>query len=166
MSNFEEAFHVVLIREGGLVDDHSDPGGITKYGISLRWLQTVQPDAMPSTIINLTVTQAQNLYKTYFWHYDAIRDQGVAAKVFDMAVNLGPSSAHKVAQTASGTFPDGILGPKSILAINSSPRAALLQHIRSLEASHYESIVSVHPEDTKFLKGWLRRAQDEDGLIV
>ena len=41
MSLFELAIPVVLKHEGIMSDDGEDPGGITHYGISLRFLKTL-----------------------------------------------------------------------------------------------------------------------------
>lgn len=39
MRPFEDFVKVILKHEGGYVDHPNDPGGATKYGISLRFLQ-------------------------------------------------------------------------------------------------------------------------------
>ena len=50
--SFAQAFEMVIGHEGGLVDNHADPGGLTKYGISQR--------SYPGEDIrNLTLERAQ-----------------------------------------------------------------------------------------------------------
>ena len=164
MSEFLLAIPTVLRREGGLVDDPNDAGGITNFGISLRWLQTVEPYATADTVRNMTVEEATRLYSVYWWDhygYGRILDQAVATKVFDTAVNCGPKTAHKIAQEASGATPDGCLGPESIKAINAYPNASLLLHrLQDLQAAYYLRVEAEHPNDEKFALNWRNRAYD------
>lgn len=40
MPNLFDTAHAFTARwEGGLTDHPADPGGLTKYGVSLRWVQ-------------------------------------------------------------------------------------------------------------------------------
>jgi lysozyme family protein len=157
LSDFSLAIPIILRREGGYVWDAADAGGETNFGISRR----SYPDL---DIKNLTSADASAIYKRDWWDaygYGRILAQAVGTKVLDMAVNLGSRSAHRIAQTASGCVADGILASGSISAINASPSISLLQSMQNLEASHYEAIVEAHPEDQKFLNGWLARAYDK-----
>ena len=84
MSNFDRAFTLVVGIEGGLVDDPSDPGGLTKFGISKR----AYPDV---DIRNLTLDQAKAIYLRDYWnsHKLDLLEYGKALLVFDCAVNGG-----------------------------------------------------------------------------
>ena len=44
MSHFDTAIKKVLKHEGGYVDHKNDPGGATKYGISLRFIRQSNTD--------------------------------------------------------------------------------------------------------------------------
>ena len=44
MSHFDTAIKKVLKHEGGYVDHKNDPGGATKYGISLRFIKQSNTD--------------------------------------------------------------------------------------------------------------------------
>lgn len=162
MSHFDRAMQTVLHHEGGYVDDPHDAGGATKYGISLRWLKTVDKNADKSIIKNLTLGTAVKLYKTHWWDrydYDRINNEQVATKIFDLAVNMGATQAHKLAQravraaTGRVLVEDGILGSKSIAAINSANPDILLAALRSEAACYYRSL-----NQPRFLNGWLNRA--------
>ena len=39
MSDFESAIPTILRHEGKFEQNAADPGGVTNYGISLRWLK-------------------------------------------------------------------------------------------------------------------------------
>jgi lysozyme family protein len=155
-SSFDLAIPTILRREGGYVWDASDAGGETNFGISKRSYPNLD-------IKNLTSADASAIYKRDWWDifgYGRILEQRIATKILDMAVNLGSRMAHKVAQEAAGCTVDGVLGPESIKALNDAQAAPLLCRIQDLQAVRYRNIVSDHPEDAKFLAGWLARAYD------
>lgn len=160
--NFQTAILVVLRHEGGYVNDKDDAGGETKYGISKR--------AYPNLdIANLTVDQATQIYYRDWWvhfDYNQITDCSLATKLFDSAVNLGASRANKLLQRCLNVngFPnmvdDGQFGPVTIKAINSCDATTILSAFRQAQANYYQAVVKVHPEDQKFLNGWLARAAE------
>ena len=94
---FEEAVKVILEHEGGLENNTlRDPGSVTQWGISLRFLQSIGLDINHDGRVNaddvrdLTLTDAKAIYRKYWWdkyHYEAIEDNKVVAKIFDLAVN-------------------------------------------------------------------------------
>ncbi|MEO1035235.1 MAG: glycosyl hydrolase 108 family protein [Pseudomonadota bacterium] len=175
MANFRPAFDALIAKEGGYVDHPNDPGGATKYGISLRWLLTVDPkdaDVDDDGIVSvadiraMTLTHAAALYLKYWWkeyRYGDIDEQDVATRIFSMSVNMGAEQAHKLVQralTAAGqpVKVDGILGPASRAAIARANPWALIAAIRSEQAGYYRLIARVNPKLRSFLRGWLRRA--------
>src|SRR5690606_35419583 len=156
---FLRAVEVVLEHEGGYVNDPRDPGGETKYGISKR----SYPDL---NISSLTRGDAIAIYYRDWWKrygYDRLQDDAVATKVFDMAVNMGASTAHRLLQEALvflgyDIAVDGIIGPQTIGAANRADPRRLLQVLRWLAAHHYYRIAAQRPQSRAFLLGWLRRA--------
>lgn len=116
MSTFAAAIPHILEHEvgsqwrtGGLTDDPDDPGGPTKWGISLRfaraelardsdgdgWLDgdiDHDGDVDADDIRQLPRDFAEEAYRRCWWDrycYGVIEDQDVATKVFDIAVNMG-----------------------------------------------------------------------------
>lgn len=191
MSNFEYAIPIVLKHEGGFVNNKHDPGRETNYGISLRWLESLPDlegdidndgDVDADDIKAMTVTQAKAFYKKHWWKkfkYEQITNAGVAAKVFDMSVNMGGGQAHKLVQRSLRAVgleieDDGILGPVSFRSINAATPTFLIPAIRCTQAGFYYSLVmrnaalrkngvlkpdgSEYEDFSVFLKGWLRRA--------
>lgn len=163
---WSDAIAKTLAHEGGLVNHPNDPGGITNYGISLRWLKTVQPNATADTIRALTRDQAADLYRRHWWEpngYDKLPPL-IGAKVFDLAVNMGASHAHRCLQRAIRAAPgtalvdDGILGPKTREAAEACDQAALLAALRSEAAGRYRMLAEVNDKLRVFLTGWLNRA--------
>ena len=165
--SFERAIAVTLSHEGGFVDHPSDPGGATKYGISLRFLQDLgvdidrDGDVDADDIRDLTIDQAKMLYFQRFWsryNYGSFPSHEVAAKVFDLSVNMGPRQAHKLLQRAMRACgahleDDGILGPITRSKLSRVDENCLLSALRSEAAGFYRYLR--RPE---FEKGWLRRA--------
>lgn len=161
MAQFEQAIGGLLEHEGGYVDDPQDSGGATNWGISTRWLKE---NGMGSVDVkSLTREEASELYKLHFWSYTGVENQAVANKLLDMAVNLGIQTAHILLQNAlnrlgKGLIVDGILGPKTLKAVNSVAAADLLRELRAEQALRYVRIVLANPTQAKFINGWIRRA--------
>jgi len=156
---FLRAVEVVLEHEGGYVHDPRDPGGETKWGISRRSYPELD-------IANLTREDVIAIYYRDWWQrygYDRLQDDAVATKLLDMAVNMGPATAHRLLQEAlvflgSPVDVDGILGPQTIGAANKADPKRLLQVLRWMAAHHYYRIADQRPQSRAFLLGWLRRA--------
>ena len=156
---FLQAVEVVLAHEGGYVNDPRDPGGETKYGISKRSYPELD-------IARLTCEDAIAIYYRDWWQrygYGRLQDEAVATKIFDMAVNMGPVTAHRLLQEALvflgyDIAVDGIIGPQTIAAANKADPMRLLQVLRWMAAHHYYRIADQRPQSRAFLVGWLRRA--------
>ncbi len=181
MASLEIALPTVFLHEGRYVDRKSDPGGATNYGISLRFLVTtgdLDHDGWIDGDINqdgkvdiedikaMAEKDAAKLYNQYFWrpnNYDEITAESIATKIFDLAINIGSRAANKCAQRAVRACKgklliedDGIIGAKSIEAINSINHIILLPAIRSEAAGYYRQIKYKGSSD--YIKGWLNRA--------
>lgn len=155
---FEAAIGPLIAREGGYVDNPDDSGGPTKYGIS----QLSYPGL---NIKDLTLDQAADIYKKDYWdRLDLDRlPAAVAAKVFDVAVNMGLTHGVVVLQRALRAcgFPveeDGILGGITARTAAMPIQAVLLAAMRSETAGIYRMIARTNPDEEVFLDGWLRRA--------
>lgn len=173
MSKFEDAIDQTLKNEGGLSNNKNDPGGITKYGISLRFLKECGIDinndgAIDSKdVVNLTVPQAVKLYKLYFWEKSKIfliDNQVLANKVFDLSVNMGGKQAIKLLQEALNMHvtpqlvKDGIIGQNTLKAIDNISMHVLMGDYILCAKLFYEQLVAQKPNLQIFLDGWLRRA--------
>ncbi len=157
---FEQALRFVFRWEGGLSDDVYDNGGITKYGVSIKFLQSIDPKATEDTIRNLTKEEAKQLFYEHFWipcRCDLL-PANVAIAVFDTAVNCGAPKAIKLLQSAlGGLIIDGIIGEATIKAIKEANEELLLSSYLYHRRQFYMNIVAKHPKQKMFLKGWLNR---------
>lgn len=171
-ARFEDAIEEVLENEGGFANHGSDPGGVTQFGVSLRFLRSRgididgDGDSDADDVLALDRAQARQLYLTHFWNrggYGRLDDQRVATKLFDLSVNMGDSQAHRLFQRAlraagRDVVEDGVLGPESVGAANATPSDVLLAALRSEAAGFYRALVAGKPGLGVFLRGWLRRA--------
>lgn len=158
---FDKAFEILLKHEGGYVLDERDSGGETKYGIS----KATYPKLKIST---LTQDEAKKIYYKDFWLANKcnLMPPSVATKYFDICVNTGAKQATKILQRAiraTGTqlVEDGILGPKTLGALQDVPPTDEKQFVsamRSEAACFYKMLVSQDQSKRFFLRGWLTRA--------
>lgn len=120
MDNFERAFELVVGIEAGYVNDPTDPGGETKFGISKRAYPNVD-------IANLTLDDAKAIYVRDYWAACACGQLRwpLCLFVFDMAVNQGQPAARVMLQRALGVDADGIVGPVTLAAANKMDDEAL-----------------------------------------
>ncbi len=140
MSDFNLAIPYVLQHEGGFVDNPSDPGGATQFGISLRFLQQIKANVTSNDIRKLSQSDAIEIYQREWWQryqYATIHSQQLATKVFDLAVNMGAHQAHiclqRAMRAANGysLIEDGLLGPQSFHLINTVNPDILLAAFKS-----------------------------------
>ena len=153
----QEFFEIVnhtLEEEGGYVNDPTDKGGETNFGISKR--------AYPNLdIFNLTEDDAIDIYWKDYW----VRGKcdKVPSKLqpiyFDMCVNFGISGAIKVLQATANSKGanievDGKIGPNTIKAIKNLS----LERVRAFRVLKFAKIVIANPKQMKFWYGWYRRS--------
>jgi lysozyme family protein len=150
-TNFKKALNAVLVFEGGYVNDPSDPGGETKFGISRR----SYPDL---DIKKLTKKTAGEVYRPDYW--DACRCDdlpgGVDLIVFDTAVNQGPRFAVRSLQTAAGVTVDGLIGPQTLGAANDFQGGAGSDLVCEIAAIRGERYAKTKNFD-RYGHGWMRR---------
>jgi type VI secretion system secreted protein VgrG len=175
MSHFDEAIKVILHHEGGLADNKNDPGGITVYGISLRFLESHAIDIdgdgdTDADDIRALIAQPElaiKLYHDVIWGvggFDRFLNFYVATKLFDIDVNAGPKRANTIAQEAANLcgarlMVDGAIGPKSVEAINAIDPFTYVEAVKRKQAAFYRDLAMRKPSLAEFLPGWLKRAQ-------
>lgn len=178
MSQFEAAVDYVLSREGGLSENPNDTGGITNFGISLRFVREIATERLrrygifepvgEQTIRDLTIDQAKFIYRGEFWDeapFQDIEEQTLCNYLFDMCINFGVHQAIKLAQRAICAAAidrkllraDGIMGDSTIGFLNSFG-ASLLPILVSQRAAFYRLLTEMYPKQKPNLDGWLNRA--------
>jgi lysozyme family protein len=156
---FNLAIKEVFENEGGYVNNKYDRGGETKFGISKRSYPNLD-------IANLTLNSAKAIYYKDFWaseRYEEINDINIVCKLFDLAINMGANTAFRLIQralraTGIKVVEDGILGNKTVEAINAVDPTDLLAALKSEAAGFYRILADDNSTQTRFLNGWLNRA--------
>jgi lysozyme family protein len=159
-STYDEALRRLLAHEGGYTDHPSDPGGPTKYGITIHdYRKHVMPGATAADVKAMTLAAAKSIYRTKYW--DAQRcDElpvGVDYSVFDYGVNSGIGRAGKVLRRICG-LPDRthIVDDEVLTAVRSRDPAMLVRAIND-ERLAFLKRLKTWPV---FGKGWGRRVAE------
>jgi len=174
---FLSAVKVVLRHEGRFSENKNDAGGATMYGISLRFLKAARMDINLdgdidiNDILALTREDAKAIYKEHWWDryfYEDISSARIAAKIFSLSINMGAKQAHKIVQSAANSLGyrlsrDGILGSKSLFAINAYTKLNednLIATINKYAKEFYYNLAENNPSLYVFLQGWINRVND------
>lgn len=180
MADFFFAHRFSAKWEGGLTNHPNDPGGITNYGVSLRWLKTLgldlgdidrDGDIDADDIRSLTPQKAAELFRQKFW--DAFRlselPQISAAAHYDCVMNAGPRQATLLTQRACNHFvgpygerlsEDGIFGPKTRTFLMRWTTKSLVMRMIALREQYYRDLCASKAKYRPFQKGWLNRCAD------
>lgn len=147
------AIDLILRLEGGptITNDPRDPGGLTKFGISL----SANPELGREGILTLDLERARAIYKKKYW--DVIQGDelpiDIAICVFDCAVNQGPGTARMLLQEALRVKIDGIMGPITLNSIKTTNKEDLVSTFMQLRQFRY----SKSEKFNIYGKGWSRR---------
>lgn len=146
--DFDSAFRRLIGHEGGYSNDPRDPGGETKFGISRR--------SYPGEdIAGMTLERAKEMYLRDFWGpagCDAV-PHGIKFDLFDMAVNSGVKPAIRTLQRACGELQDGIIGPRTLQAVQSMPDSRIVARFNGARLEFMAGL----PAWSDFGRGWARR---------
>ena len=169
MANFEQFANRLLRLEGGFVNNPSDKGGPTKYGVILStWKQygydkDRDGDIDVEDLKKITTDDAKQIAKKIFWDFfkaDQIKNQSVAEIIVDWAYNSGRVVAAKKVQQILKVPVDGDFGRITLQAINKANQASLFEAIKASRAQYYQKIVENNPSQLIFLRGWMNRLND------
>jgi len=157
--NWDKSFEMVLAHEGGYVNDPRDPGGRTNLGVTQRaWEAWLVRTVTEADMRKLTPAAVKPFYKAMYW--DKIKgDQlpaGVDYAAYDLAVNSGVGRAAKYLQQIAGVTADGVIGPKSVDAINACDPKQTVQALCDMRLDFLKRL----PTFETFGKGWSRRVAE------
>lgn len=111
---------------------------------------------------NATVRETvEAFYKKEFWdkaRLDDVYSQQIANEIFIAGVNMGMKKAITMAQRLVGVSTDGVVGPKTLAAINKFDDTVFDEVYDQLENEHYDSIIANNPSKKIYAKGWRNRA--------
>lgn len=154
----------ILKWEGGFVDDPDDLGGATNRGVTIGTYATYckkkgYPAPTVERLKNLSEKDWAEILKTMYWDRwkaDEIKSQSVANILVDWVWASGVNGI-KIPQKVLGVTADGIVGAKTLAALNARNPKELFEEIREARVQFIEDICRKRPANNKFKKGWLNR---------
>lgn len=166
----------IIKVEGGYVNDPSDSGGETCWGITVA---TARAAGYKGNMKDLSKQQAYDIYYNQYVvapGFDKVLtlSEKIAAELVDTGVNMGVSIAGKFLQQSLNAlndqatqYPDlvvdGGIGKASISALQAflAKRGAdgegvMLRALNALQGARYISIAEASPKNERFVYGWLK----------
>ena len=178
MKTFDELFDGVIIHEGYYANVTGDRGGETYMGVARNlhpdWKGWEIIDAYKqefgrikhnSKINNIELTQlVKEFYKMKFYQacrIKSIHNGSLQEIIFDWCVNSGRWGSRGIQRVLTQYFDqdlkfDGIIGKKTITAINNCVPRTLFDAIKIARIRYYHTIAK-KGQNHRFLKGWLKR---------
>lgn len=149
---FDEAFDRLMQNEGGYVNHPSDPAGETMWGVTKA---VARENGYTGDMSSLPKALAKQIaHKDYWLPCGADKyDGAIGYQVFDAAYNHGIKRAVKFLQRATGSSDDGIVGPKTIAAVNAMPVSDVIMKFNAERLQFYTDLNTWG----SFGKGWARR---------
>lgn len=178
MKSVEQLAQAIVAREGGFVNDHDDPGGATKYGVTIHTLRRLRAPAPVSVadVRALTQAQAVQIYIAHYFLEPRISElpQALWPTVFDMQVNAGANAVRILQRLLNDMgfqlVVDGAIGPRTIAAARAGfdmAPAHLVDAYGIARRNYYYNLGDQRPASRKFARrrdggkgGWILRAEE------
>lgn len=181
MQTIEEVAAGIVAREGGFVNDRDDPGGATKYGVTIGTLRGLGRDVNGDGKVDvadvkaLTHNDARDIFIEHYFYKPKIDKLPAIlhATVFDMQVNAGSNAVkilqRLISQMGFTCVDDGLVGPQTIAATGQAAEAAP-RHLADAYAiarrNYYYALGDARPASRKYARrndggkgGWITRAE-------
>ena len=182
MQSVSDIADAILAREGGYVNDPDDPGGATKWGVTVHTMRRLGLDLTDDGRVDardvqrLSKDQAKRIFIREYFEAPGIAQlpRALHATVFDMQVNAG-NNAVKILQRLLGKMGfavsvDGRIGPNTIAASTRAARAAP-NHIADAygieRRNYYYALADRRAASRKYARrrnggkgGWITRAEE------
>ncbi|MEX0287300.1 MAG: holin-associated N-acetylmuramidase [Paracoccaceae bacterium] len=182
MQTVREIAEEIVAREGGYVNDPDDPGGATKYGVTIHTMQRLGLDLTGDGQVGvadvkaLTRAQAVDIFVAHYFERPRIArlPNAIQPSVFDMYVNAG-GNAVKILQRLLRDMGfdisvDGAIGPQTIGAAEAAARpnpVALRDAYGVARRNYYFRLADRRAASRKYARtraggkgGWIRRAEE------
>lgn len=186
MADVKKLSPLVSRWEGGFVNDNTDKGGATNMGITLKTWQSIgydkdgDGDIDANDVRLLTRDDFHPVLKQYWnrWRGDYIKNQSIANILVDWVWTSGKWGVI-IPQRLLGLSDDGIVGTKTLSAVNSADPKEFFNKVFQAKKSFFEDIAenSLKAYEKKiqrkatqkekleftqyrFLDGWLNRLGD------
>lgn len=161
MAKYKILKPIILKNEGGYAGN-IDGQICTMKGITLAAFRKYFGKTKScNDLRNISDSQWDTVFINGYWNRwlgDKIKSQSIANLLVDWVWGSGVYGI-KYPQQVLGVTADGVVGPKTINAINNYPnQKELFQKLWDRRKKHFESVAQGNKK--KFLKGWLNRLND------
>ncbi len=154
-------------RRKGFSNDPDDAGGATMCGITIatykRYCKTKgKQEPTVAQLKAITLTEWLDILRAFYWNKmkaDQINNQSIANLCVDNVWGSGPGYIRQI-QAVAGVAADGVVGPKTIAAINNASQRELFNRLVEKRRVFYMNICLSKNSNKKFLKGWMNRLAD------
>ena len=149
----------ILSWEGGFANIPGDRGGATNKGVTIATYRSVfGKERTVDDLKSITDGEWLHIFNMLFWNRwkaDQIQSQAIANLLVDWVWSSG-NYGIKIPQRVLGVGIDGIVGPKTIAAINGYPNQnELFEKLWHEREDFFKRIAT--GAQKKFLRGWLNR---------
>jgi lysozyme family protein len=181
MLNVAQVAAEIVAREGGYVNDPDDPGGPTKYGVTLATLRRLNRDltgdrrVTEADIRALTEAEAARIFVDQFFKAPGLDrlPEAIQPSVFDMYVNSGANAVRilqrLLCDMRMAVDVDGVIGPQTALAAGRAQTAAagfFADAYGIARRNYYYALGDARPASRKYCRrrdggkgGWILRAE-------
>lgn len=160
MAKIEIIVPFILSWEGGFANDPDDTGGATNKGVTIGTFREVfGKDKAVNDLKHITEAQWMEVLRKKFWDRwlaDRIDCQAVANMLVDWTWHSGKYGI-TIPQRILGVKADGIVGEKTLAAINNAEPKALFIRLKDERKAYLTRQAKASPRKRKFLNGWLNR---------
>ena len=154
-------------RTRGWSNNPNDAGGATMIGVTLatykqyckgKGLPQPSADDLKKIPYQTWLIILKSLYWDK-WKADSIDNQSIANMLVDWAWLSGKNGII-IPQRLLGVTQDGIVGPKTIQAINDRDSKTFFDQLYKARLKYIDDIITNRPANKVFKTGWLNRLND------
>ena len=162
MADYKKLIPIVKKFEGGWAGN-IDGKTCTNSGVTLATFRNYYGKKKTcSDLRKLTNEQWEHIFVNGYWQRwkaDSIQNQSIASLLVDWLWVSGVYGI-KYPQRILGVVDDGVVGKKTLQAINDYPdKRELFDKLWNRRKKHFEAIANSNPSKKKFLRGWIRRLE-------
>lgn len=185
MQAVDQLAREIVAREGGFVSDPSDPGGATKYGVTIGTMRALGLDltgdgrVTEADVRVLTRADAERIFVREYFERPKIYmlPEALQPTIFDMQVNAG-ANAVKILQRLLNDLldglplgDDGLIGPRTARAAHEAEKilgaCGLRNAYGAARRDYYYAIGDSRAASRKYATtraggkgGWITRAEE------
>ena len=182
MQTVQQIARQIVAREGGFVDDPDDPGGATKFGVTIHALRRLGIDVTRDGMVDhrdvraLSRNQAVQIFIAHYFEKPRLKlaPDVLQPSLFDMYVNAGSQAVRilqrLIVQMGYSVAVDGVMGPQTARACEDAAKPdplTLRDAYGVARRNYYFRLADRRPASRKYVRsqkgekgGWIKRAEE------